>query len=724
MLERLAHTILRHRKLVVAVWVVLTAIGGFAAPHAANRLLTTFSIPSSQSYQHNQRIVETFGNGSQNPMVLVFHDPAGDVTQAPGIQGAIDAALKQNPGARISSYFNTGADSGVYVSKDGHTMFAAIYPVGDNGFGAGGTIAATQQAIAQHAPSGVQASVSGLDALEQAAGNGASGGPSILVEVAIGALGALIILLFVFGTLPAVAMPLIVAMASILNTFTLILLLTYITDVSVIVEFLVALVGLGVAIDYSLLFIFRFREELAAGRSIRARAGRDDDPRRQVGGDIGLDGRHRAAEHGDPADPVHPFDRRGRAADPDRLGDRRLHAAAGDAGDHRHRHQPGAGDAAPLHLAGRPGRRPVGAVGAPGHPPCGCDGRARHRHRGGGDDPRDLAESRRRAGQEHAGKRTRDHRARPARRRRHLRGCDLPDRDHGAGCHPGPDPDDRRGGWEVGGHRRRLGAAGWSRDGLTVIEAVPATDSASSDAYGAIATLENTTLPGLERQLGGGVSLGTAGGPPQSRDFEHTVYDNFPYLLLFVVVLTYVLLARAFRSLVLALKAVILNLISLTAAYGIIVFIFQQGHGSKPIWNIDPTGVIISWIPLMIFAFLYGISMDYEVFMLTRMREIYDDVGNTNRAIELGLARTGKLVTSAALILMFSFLVLSSSPGVDVKQFGIGLAAGIIFDATVIRALLVPSLMRLMGEWNWWMPRPAARVLFLHPDEPAGATES
>ena len=97
-------------------------------------------------------------------------------------------------------------------------------------------------------------------------------------------------------------------------------------------------------------------------------------------------------------------------------------------------------------------------------------------------------------------------------------------------------------------------------------------------------------------------------------------------------------------------------------------------------------------------------------------------VGNTNRAIELGLARTGKLVTSAALILMFSFLVLSSSPGVDGKQFGIGLAAGIIFDATVIRALLVPSLMRLMGEWNWWMPRPAARLLFLRPDKPAPAS--
>ena len=113
----------------------------------------------------------------------------------------------------------------------------------------------------------------------------------------------------------------------------------------------------------------------------------------------------------------------------------------------------------------------------------------------------------------------------------------------------------------------------------------------------------------------------------------------------------------------------------------------------------------------MIFAFLYGLSMDYEVFMLTRMREIYDETADTNSAIELGLARTGKLVTSAALVLMFSFLVLSTRPGVDVKQFGIGLAAGIIFDATVIRALLVPSLMRLMGRWNWWLPEGVARVL-------------
>jgi RND superfamily putative drug exporter len=255
----------------------------------------------------------------------------------------------------------------------------------------------------------------------------------------------------------------------------------------------------------------------------------------------------------------------------------------------------------------------------------------------------------------------------------------------------------------------------WIKGQNSLVEAFPASDGAAKSV--------RSTIKRVRAELEG--TGGTLGGvAAEDRDFVAAVYSNFPYVLGFVVLLTFILLARAFRSLVLPLKAVVLNLVSLLAAYGIIVFIFQQGHGAEAIWGVHATQSIIPWIPLMIFAFLFGLSMDYEVFMLTRMREIYDDVGNTNRAIELGLARTGKLVTSAALILMFSFLVLSSSPGVDVKQFGIGLAAGIIYDATVIRALLVPSLMRMMGEWNWWMPRPAARVLFLHPDEPAGATES
>jgi RND superfamily putative drug exporter len=187
----------------------------------------------------------------------------------------------------------------------------------------------------------------------------------------------------------------------------------------------------------------------------------------------------------------------------------------------------------------------------------------------------------------------------------------------------------------------------------------------------------------------------------------HAIYDNFPYVLAFVILLTLVLLARAFRSIVLALKAVVLNVISLAAAFGVIVLVFQYGFGSE-LWNIEATQAINPWIPLLIFAFLFGLSMDYEVFMLSSIREAYDETGSTERAIELGLSRTGKLVTSAALILMFAFLVLSTSPGYEIKPLAIGIAAGIVIDATVVRALLVPALMRLMGRANWWTPaRPA-----------------
>jgi RND superfamily putative drug exporter len=249
----------------------------------------------------------------------------------------------------------------------------------------------------------------------------------------------------------------------------------------------------------------------------------------------------------------------------------------------------------------------------------------------------------------------------------------------------------------------------WRRDGLSLVEAFPAVDG-DSKAVRPIIGRVKAVLP-ADATLGGIAA--------ENRDFVHAVYRNFPYVLGFVILLTFVLLARAFRSLVLPVKAVILNLVSLVAAFGIVVFIFQQGHGSHAIWGVNATQSIASWIPLMIFAFLYGLSMDYEVFMLTRMREAYDESHNTQDAVRLGLARTGKLVTSAALVLMFAFFVLSTSPGVDVKQFGIGLAAGIIFDATVIRALLVPSIMCLIGRWNWWLPQWAAAPLRTRASVPA-----
>jgi putative drug exporter of the RND superfamily len=247
----------------------------------------------------------------------------------------------------------------------------------------------------------------------------------------------------------------------------------------------------------------------------------------------------------------------------------------------------------------------------------------------------------------------------------------------------------------------------WRKGDAAIVEAFPTVDGAASAIQG-IVDRSKEALKGTNATV--------SGTPAVDRDLVHAIYGNFPYLLAFVLALTYILLARAFRSLLLPLKAVILNLVSLAAAFGIVVFVFQLGHGSSA-WGIDATQAINAWIPPMIFAFLFGLSMDYEVFMLTRMREAYDKTGSTTKAIELGLARTGKLVTSAALVLMFAFLVLSSGPGFELKEFAIGLAAGIIFDATVIRALLVPALMRLLGRANWWMPTWTRAALRIHDRE-------
>src|SRR5262249_54762093 len=153
----------------------------------------------------------------------------------------------------------------------------------------------------------------------------------------------------------------------------------------------------------------------------------------------------------------------------------------------------------------------------------------------------------------------------------------------------------------------------WRKGGAGLVEAFGSEDANARSAKKTISHLKNDVLPHIQDGLRGG-ELTLAGVAPEQRDFVHAGYGKLPLVLLFVLILTYVLLTRAFRSIVLPLKAVILNLVSLGAAYGIVVFIFQQGHGSDTIWGVKATDAVISWIPLMIFAFLYGISMDYEVF--------------------------------------------------------------------------------------------------------------
>jgi len=149
--------------------------------------------------------------------------------------------------------------------------------------------------------------------------------------------------------------------------------------------------------------------------------------------------------------------------------------------------------------------------------------------------------------------------------------------------------------------------------------------------------------------------------------------------------------------------------------FGAVVFFWQHGHGANAIFGVSATGAITFWLPVIIFAFLFGLSMDYEVFILVRMREEYDASGSTVQAVVTGLGRTGRLVTSAALILFFAFAALASSPGTDIKVLGTALGVGILIDATLVRALLVPALVSLFGRWNWWLPTRLAQVLRVTP---------
>ncbi|MCM2422944.1 MMPL family transporter [Streptomyces sp. RKAG293] len=261
-----------------------------------------------------------------------------------------------------------------------------------------------------------------------------------------------------------------------------------------------------------------------------------------------------------------------------------------------------------------------------------------------------------------------------------------------------------------------VGPAG-NRDGQSIVVVIPDHETVNSKSVDVVKRVKSTAanFPGVS---------GVAGIGAAQIDFLHAVYGNFPLMLTIIALLTYILLVRAFRSLLLPLKAVLLNLISLAATLGLMVLFWQNGHGSNAIFGIAATGAVTFWIPIMIFAFLFGLSMDYEVFILSRIREEYDAGHSTDEAVIEGIGRTGRLVTSAALILFLAFAALASGPGTDLKTLATGLGLGILIDATIVRMLLVPSLVSLFGKWNWYLPKWAARPLrvqpsYPHPDQPA-----
>jgi RND superfamily putative drug exporter len=556
---------------------------------------------------------------------------------------------------------------------------------------------------------GAAVHVTGIDALQNQPGG--SGGPGVLLEAILGGLGALGVLAFVFASLLAFV-PILMAIVSIMTTFLVLWGVTAFTDVSMIVEFLVALIGLGVAIDYSLLVVVRWREERAHGHTGEVAVVRT---MHTAGRAVVFSGTTVAigllamivlplpflrsigyagmliplvsvivavtllpivlAKFGDRLD--WPHVRSDDAASRSwtawaRLVVRRRWIAAAGA----------AVVLAALVLAAtnlQPGAANVDTLSTQGDAHAGLVALERSGIGAGALQPIEVLVP---AGTAQSA---------VVASLRSVPGV------HGAVAPRG---------------------AQWQRGGLALVDAIPVADgstSAGRDTISGARTAAHATAAGA--RVGG---IG-----PENADFVSAIYGSFPVMIALIAVLTFLLLARAFRSLLLPLKAVVLNVISVAAAWGVMTLVWQDGHGSSLLWGIAATHSVTAWIPLMVFAFLFGLSMDYEVFILSRMREEFDRTGSTDEAVVRGIGRTGRLVTSAALILFLAFLSMASGPETDVKVFATGLAAGIMLDATVIRALLVPAVVSLLGRWNWWLPARPARWLRVEPSSPArAATEA
>jgi RND superfamily putative drug exporter len=693
-MTRLSGWLLRHRWPVLLVWFMVLVVGIALTPAVNRRMSADFSLPGQPGYQANLAISETYGSGGHaNPTVPVITLPPGVTVDSPGVTDGLHRGFEtvaRDLDARVTSYATSGDRR--FVAADGRTTYGLVFP-GDHADDPTQVVETLRAAL----PHGTTVHVTGIDQLSSH-GSQSPGGEVVNLTL-IGASGALAVLVFVFGSLLALA-PLVVAAVAVLATLLLVGLLTLVTEVNLIVEYLVALIGLGVAIDYSLLLVTRWREERANGH-----AGAEAVHRAMAtaGRSVLLSGSTVAIGLLSLVVLPVPFMRSvgyagmliplvsalvtvtllpvllagaGHRLDWPRL---RLRGEAASSrawtawarGVVRARWAATAISVTALAVLGvfaldlQVGEARAGSLATTG--PA-AEGLARLRQAGvpsgvltpiemlvpSGADPAAVT----------------------------ARLALVP------GVWTAVGPDD----------------AGWRQRGTALVQVQPLAEPGTRAGQQTIRRVRVAAA-----RAAPGAQVGGAGA--EDLDFAHAVYGRFPLMVAVIAAITFVLLTRAFRSLLLAAKAVAVDLLSIGAVFGAIVVVWQQGRGSLAIAGIPATGALNVFVPLFVFAFLFGLSMDYEVFLLARMREAYDRTGSTTQAVVEGVGRTGRLVTSAALILFLAFASLAGASDTVTKIFATGLGAGILLDAIVVRSVLVPALVSLLGRWNWWLPTWAARPL-------------
>ncbi|MCW2785968.1 MAG: rane protein [Marmoricola sp.] len=698
-MERWAEFVLRHRLWVAAFWAVML-VGGIATVGTTTSNFTiSFDLPSEPGTKAADKIVHEFHNGGKNsPALVSITVPRGSTVSQN--EAAVNAAFEKItgdvPNTRMVDQANSGGDP-AFVTKDGRTAYAYVFYPFPTSQSQKPPVAQLIRSLNAHKPTGSTVGVTGTEVL--ALGSDKSGN-GVLVETLIGAVGALVVLGFVFASMLAL-LPLLIALVSIMTTFLLLLPLTEITDVSFIVQFLVGLIGLGVAIDYSLILVTRWREERDHGKDNHEAV---VEAMRTAGSAVLFSGLTVAIGLLALIVLPVPFMRSvgmGGALIPFASVAVTLSlmpvilSAIGPKIDWpkvRHENTASVGWSRWARLVVR--RRWVAAgaafvilgllfaafigikIGSPSSDSLAKNGQAYnalHALKDGGVTTGTLTP---------------------------IEVLAQADKAPAIAAKLGA----------VAGIERAVVSTGPSSNahGETVILVIPTVETVNSQTVKPVRAVTSLahTLPGV---------IGVAGLGVAQVDFLHGVYGNFPMMLGLIALLTFVLLVRAFRSLLLPLKAVVLNLVSLSAVYGAMRLFWQDGHGSSALFGIPATGAVTFWVPMMVFAFLFGLSMDYEVFILARIREEYDAGHSTDEAVIEGIGRTGRLVTSAALILFLAFAALASGPGTDLKILATALGFGILLDATVVRSLLVPSLVSLFGKWNWYLPDWVARVLRVKP---------
>jgi RND superfamily putative drug exporter len=719
-MNRWVDTVIAHRKRILAAWVVLFLLGGAAAANLGGLLSNRFSVPGAESERGLQLIQKHMGDRSDGSFTLVATG-VGSPAERAEVQSVAQKAAAAVPHAKAGPILVAGKDV-VYVQISTPLENADASKVTPD----------LRNAIGH--PAGIQTYVSGYPAInhdtQKIFNKDLGRGESLAIPI------ALLVMAFMFGTVGGIAVPVIFAAITIPTTLGFVWIFAHTMDMAIYVTNIVALIGLAIAVDYSMLVVFRFREELArtpddvhrALQTTMATAGRATlfsgltvaiglallvfmplpfMRSMGVGGFLipivsiaaaatlqpallaiyGRRGTHRlpvaaflrdrvhlpihAAEH--PDDVEHRFWARLAVSIMRRkwrylaVVTALLVAAAIPVGWLQL--TPGATAGIPQSPQSVRGLRVLEAALGPGAiAPAEV-----------------LVDSGRPAG---------------------VRGPSI-----------------------QAAIARLIGELG--RDGevsatyylpggrfvdpsARYAQVIVATrhEYGSEEAQSFARRLRSRLIPAAGFPLGTVVRAG--GAPPQGVDFLSRAYGAFPWLVLGVLALTYLLLMRAFRSMLLPLKAVALNLLSVAASYGALVLVFRVGVG-KDVLGLYQFPQIEGWIPIFLFAMLFGLSMDYEVFLVSRMREAWDETHDNTRAVAVGLERTGRIITAAAVIMVAAFSGFMAGSIVGLQEFGCGLAVAIFFDATLVRAVLVPSMMAILGRYNWWLPARVARLVRVRP---------